>query len=206
MCYNEPVSWITLTIGTLFTLLNIYKYHKNFDILIITVAWYAAVTMQFWEAMLYRSVNNKKKCIFFTKGAYFNNLLQPFILILLAFKQKDNIKKYLSFAVWISYFIYAYNYIKLGKNFCAINNNRIQYVWWDQPNLNGLVYLITIFSLFYLLINKKFKNFQLALLAITLSVSFFMNRKHIGSIWCWFASFVPLINYLYFSYYLKIKK
>ena len=142
---------------------------------------------------------------FFTKGAFFNNLMQPFILILLVFKQKDEIKKYLSFLVWISYFIYAYNYIKLGKNFCAINNNRIQYVWWDQPDLNGLVYLVTVFALFYLIINKKFKNFQLALLAITLSISFFMDRKYVGSIWCWFASFVPLINYLYFSYYLKIK-
>ena len=71
---------------------------------------------------------------------------------------------------------------------------------------NGFSYLITILLLFYFLVDEKFKYFQIALLIISYLISYIIAREYIGSIWCWISSFVPLINYIYFSYYLKIKR
>ena len=81
--------------------------------------------------------------------------------------------------------------------------NNIEYIWWNMSN--GFSYLATILLLFYFLVDEKFKYFQLALIITSYLISYIINRKYIGSIWCWIASFIPLINYLYFTYYLKIK-
>ena len=203
MCYNEPVSWITLTLGSLFTILNLYKYHNNFQIIIISLSWFFAVSMQFWEAMLYRSTKDIKKCIFYTKGAYINNLIQPFIILLLTLKTKDKFKRNFCLGLALVYFIYSLNYVKLEKDYCAINNNGIEYSWWNE--INGFAYNATIIILYYLLIDKKYRLFQVSLLIISYIISMFMRRDYIGSIWCWVASFVPLVNYIYFTYFLKIK-
>ena len=210
MCYNEPVSWITLTIGTLFSALNLYKYHNNYQIVVITLAWLIAVFMQFWEAMLYRSASDKKSCIFYTKGAYINNLIQPLPLMLLAFQNKNRWNVNASIFVLAFYLIYMYFNTQLPKNYCALINGKIYYKWW-YLNLwpwNGLSYLITTGLLMYFLIDKKFRYFELILYTISYIISMILRgnggRSDHASIWCWLAAFAPLANYLYFTYYLKI--
>jgi hypothetical protein len=205
MCYNEPVSWITLTIGTLFSALNLYKYHNNYQIVVITLAWFIAVFMQFWEAMLYRSASDKKSCIFYTKGAYINNLIQPLPLMLLAFQNKNKWNVNASIFVLAFYLIFSYFNTRLPKNYCALIDGKIDYKWWKATVWsNSIVYLITTALLMYFLLDKKIRYFELTLYIVSYILSRFINKNFIASIWCWLAAFIPLANYLYFTYYLKI--
>ena len=58
MCWNEPVSWITFALGTIFNIFNIcYFKDKYLTTVSILIQW--LLLMQLFEAILWR---NQKEC------------------------------------------------------------------------------------------------------------------------------------------------
>lgn len=205
MCYNEPVSWITLIIGTLFTLLNIFSFSKNYEILALSLYWFSAVSMQLWEALIYRFKDNQKKCSYYTKIAAVNNIMQPLVLLLLLSNRKLLlVNKQLAIIVAIIY-LFLINKKMVLPNYCAYDKKlkHITFNWWNEKN-NYLYFVVNII-LILLLLTSKIRIFQLILFAVSFIISLAIRNKYNGSIWCWIAAFIPIVNFIYFKYVLKIK-
>ena len=204
MCYNESVSWQTLIIGTILTILNLIYFRSNYEILIITLYWFGAVLMQLWEALIYRYKDNDRLCKTFSIIAAINTIIQPLVLLFLALNIKLLlVNKQLAIFIAIIYIFLILKNIDF-PNRCAYdtNNKNISFYWWT--NKNGYLYVITSLLLLILLLTYKFRFFQISLFIISYLISKLISKNNHGSIWCWIAAFIPLINFIYFKYYLMM--
>ena len=203
MCYNEPVSWATFFIGTLFTLLNFYKF-KNFkEIIVISIYWFSAVTMQIWEALIHRYKNNQELCAIFSKSARINNFIQPMVLVLLLFDTKKYDMNFFIKALAVLVILTFYYNEFYPKNMidkCGWTPKGIKYAWLVKRT--PIIYVIVNVLLMYLLLKEKYRRFQIFLFIASLGLSFIIRYGYFsGSIWCWIAALLPLVNYIYFTYY-----
>lgn len=207
MCWNEPVSWITFALGTIFNIFNIcYFKDKYLTTVSILIQW--LLLMQLFEAILWR---NQKECNktnkFATNGAMIANLTQPIILCLIFLAITDVNIYYKSAAVticmiYICYILYSLNQ-KGGYNCILVKEDKscshINLFWWK--NINGFVYVITLFALILLLIRPmKFALVVGGYILFSLIFSMLFYSCSVGSLWCWFVSFAPIVFGLYYYF------
>jgi hypothetical protein len=86
---------------------------------------------------------------------------------------------------------------------CIKSEEGIELKWWSDTGGNN--YIATMLLIFLILFKTNLAIFQIAVFTISILISYQLNESkplntagRIGSIWCWIASFIPIINYLYF--------
>lgn len=203
MCYSYEVSVITFLIGAGLSAINFFMFKNKPVYVCITLIWFFAVSIQFWEALLWKGVN----CNFISKMLMINNLIQPLIwlsfLFIPGYIKNNNINLYLVALVAGIYGIYVLQYFNKDYG-CIKTNNGINFKWWD--NIGGWLYIIACPILTKLLIKGEMGNYQTALVIGSLLIGHLLSKKfktgkdHLASVWCWVAAFVPLINNVLFSH------
>ena len=204
MCYNEPVSWVTFGIGTFFTIINLIKFHSNINLVFFNIFWYFAITMQFWEANIYKFKDDPKLCNIYTKGAFYNNIFQPFVFLLVIIIDFMRNKKFkiehiiaIMILIFYTYGLYTQDTFKsVNEDYCAYNPDGLVYNWWR--NYSGVFYFFTVIMLFLILFKSSYL-FQLFLYVGSFVLTHLIRKGDSGSLWCWIASYIPVINYIYFS-------
>jgi hypothetical protein len=138
------------------------------------------------------------------------NHLQPIILgilILLLNNELSNIKKQI---IIISTIIYAITITVYSVQFfndddgCTLKNEYNHLEWdWNGMKYRDIVYIMFLFMLIILFyIGTPDKNAGILLAAISLisyltSYFIYIDKKVVGSLWCLFASFTPILWYIY---------
>ena len=198
MCWNEPVSWATLIIGTLLNIFNIY-YFRDKQVTAISLAIQWVLLMQFFEALAWRDQECGNLNRFATKGALIANVTQPIVacLLLIFVSPASNSCKAAAAILTLLYTAYIIYELRggIGKYNClrpATACHHLDLAWWKD--ISALPYMIALFGVIILLV----RPFSLALmlggyvaLALLLSVHFYHCGA--GSIWCWFVAALPLV-------------
>ena len=211
MCFSETHSWTAFTVGTLFTIFNIVVFNKKLVYVLVSIFWYFGVSMQFWEGLLWSDkTDDPKFSKTVTHAALINNILQPVVILLLLFlKENRNIYLILlSFSIALFYLTSVFLNVDMTKykTIEEKDKNQISLLWWDpsrnrDKTLPVSMYFITIILLIALLGGtRKFKIFTIALFmtSFLLSHIIYDKKKNIGSVWCYFAAFIPFLNTIYF--------
>lgn len=202
MCWNEPVSWTTLAVGTVFSIILYQDGIKknNNSIKAVAIMWQFTLLMQLFEALIHR---DNGKCTMMGKvashGAFWANILQPTIAIIVmiilgqrTFNQEQLIAMII-IAVYLGIFMYMY----ATRDFpCVGRDCHINLYWWDWSMALSILYFVGLFIVLYNFIpDIKVRNFTMIFLAVTLTMSLFYRQP--TSIWCWFAAFGPLATLIY---------
>lgn len=196
MCFSFEVSLGTFIIGTLLTLSNIKKFSNSNIFSALNISWFAAISMQLWEAMIWK----KLECKTATAFAKWNNILQPLIFCIVL-NHFGVLKHKLVISIMIgAYLLYAWK--ALNKDYgCIYNENGIHLSWWND--INPKIYFVLIPIILALVIpDKKLLFLQILYYSVSLwaaSALYPCHEGQIGSIWCFFASFVPLYNRLLYN-------
>ena len=198
MCWNEPVSWTTLGIGTAVNAFNVVKYNDPLlNRITLLIQW--LLLMQLFEALAWRDQECGKLNEFATNGALIANFTQPIVVFLAFMINNNDVSDYnksvacFIILMYISYIMYSQNN---SPNYSCINPtetcSHLELIWWRKTN--GGVYVFTLFALFALLIRPiKVALFVGGYIAIALVVSMLFYSCSVGSMWCWFVAFAPIL-------------
>lgn len=203
MCFNKDISLISYIIGTLS---SIFLYLRGYKIEGILYGF--IVQMQLIEYLLWlnNSCNNINKII--TKIGILLNHLQPIVLYLLIVYFNNKIKNYyIHHIIIIIYIILTIIYLiynnKLLEN-CTIGIPNKQELKWSIHYGNQkkyyYIFLFTLISLTIIGFKKyNYLNAYLILLIYLISYIKYNKTKSVGTIWCLFAAYMPvLLNIIYF--------
>ena len=192
MCFGETHSWTTFAIGTFFTLASLYYAIKKklpYEYIVLILYWFSGVTMQLWEALIHHdyTYNNGKNCETYSKLAYYNNILQPVILGVLL-KRPESL---------LLVFVYIMVILKnTAPEKCILYNGQIDLRWWDNSHNKVLtVGSYFVISILLLLLFKDKLSVILFILTYIGSILIYSNKRS-GSIWCYFASFIPVVFFI----------
>jgi hypothetical protein len=205
MCLNKEVSIITYGIGLISCLILYLRDYK-----IEALLYGFVIQMQLIEYLLWLNnrCNNINKII--TKIGIVINHLQPVILyLIIIYFNNDNINKFLKIIIHIIIIIYlisisiyfSFNYKLLNSCTIGIPNEK-ELQWEIQYGKNKKFYFIFVSSLVLLLllgfIKHNYLNAYLILLTFIISYVKYYETKGIGTIWCLFAAYIPLLlNIIY---------
>ena len=205
MCYSAPVSLGTYLLGSIFS----YLLYLEKDALSKVIGGFMGyvVLMQLIEFLLW----SHQVCDIFNKSISFAGLIlnytQPVILaiLLLKFYNQNSLNKKLIIGIISLYIIlvsfYIIQFIKKDK--CSLKKGN-PYLLWNWSNLEyatmaNILYIVTLFSLFFIGIPNKLTALIIFMIGgLTLLFSYiYYPRGFVGSIWCFFAAFIPVLFYIY---------
>lgn len=205
MCFNKDISIISYLIGISGCILLYYREYK------IESLFYAfVIQMQLIEYLLWlnNSCNWINKLI--TKIGIVFNHLQPIILYILIIYYNSNINKYsLNFINFIIIFYFistiaylSYNYKLLNSCTVGIENEK-ELFWEIQYGDFKKYYIIFVFTLMLLILlgfNKhNYLNSYVVIMTYVISYIKYYNTKGVGTIWCLFAAYIPLLLNIVYS-------
>lgn len=196
MCYNYETSRNTFIIGTLGTVINLIKFRKNPFLVTLNIMWYFGISMQFWEALIWKNY----KCNFSSKAAMINNLIQPLSVLLFLLIPNYKVKNMnLIISITLIYLTYVFRYFSIDYG-CIKDSFGVNLAWWDS--VGGRMHFFTFLILFKLILPPYMFKSQSFLFITSWIIGFILsnnNSKHIASLWCWVAAFIPYFNYFIFS-------
>lgn len=206
MCFNSQVSLLTFSLGTIFSLaLYKLKYpdkqNQAFGIFFIFIS-----LIQFMDFIFWIDLNNTFQLNkFMTILGPILNVCQPIILYLIKYYiYKPNIFKSYDFSVlvlnmlYIMYFISAYiKFIKDGQIITRVVDGHLSWPWLKYSS--PFFYLLMLTINIYYLSDFKYSSIIFLVIGFFLYISAKYFNKHIGELWCFFGSFLPLIFYIIFK-------
>jgi hypothetical protein len=210
MCFDIHTSLTTFTIGTAANIFNVYKFSKtNPEIIPMSLAWQWTLMMQIFEAMAWNSQDSPDANQTSAGLAMMANVTQPiFVLMVLLATMKDIPVTYKQvsllitfvYVCWLTFQINKIDTIKdlKPKEDCG----HLDLNWWRKFDGKYIPYLITLFTVMILLLRPLgFMTLNVIYIAATLLLSRFVYTCGSGSMWCWFATFAPIVLgiYLYTS-------
>ena len=207
MCWNKNVSFLTLLIGTVFTILLWTSYTDPY-VRVIACIWQFVLCMQLFEGLSWvsKETHDTNLSDFATKGAFIFNVLQPIVVALLCILVSDSsLVKYTLSALIIVYAMFVLSSSTslsqpLYKN--SDTCHHLQLYWWN--NFTEWVFILYMIILIVSCLSIKPLSLgiaQLSYIIVTLILSAWLYPCTYGSIWCWFAAFAPLATYLYLTIY-----
>jgi hypothetical protein len=201
MCFNEPVSWASFLVGTIFNLLLITLAisYDSLHLIALSLALQFVIFIQFFEAMVWRG--NEK---FGTYGVLLFTLLQPLIFGMLLLYPENAWWKKLFIGVilvfYIAYIILSLNersgYDKLERATCTDGSNHLVYNFWYEFPMGSIPYLITALLIILILLPSPINYITAFILAITYGTSMLVYPCAPASIWCLFAVSTPIILWI----------
>lgn len=210
MCFSAPVSWVTLIIGTIFNIFNIF-YFKNATITATSILWQWVLLMQLFDAIGWMNQPEKgpgsNECNTVNKiaanGAYLANVTQPIVLALAFFalqsdliSQQNKIAGAIVTLVYILWLVYSSN--KIDEIKCLRPNtgcSNLAYSWWEQFPGSASVYIGALALLILLLARPmKFALMQLTFITLTFIISSYVYKcGSLPSVWCALSAMAPLL-------------
>jgi hypothetical protein len=208
MCWNKEVSFLTLIIGTIFTVL-LYVSYSDKDVRAIALMWQFVLFMQLFEGLSWisKEKNDKELSEFSTRCAFVFNMLQPVVAGLVCMSVRDTKLKYhisILILIYIGIVLYSSSSNDLTKSLYDDNScNHLQLYWWKHFSISVFILYIIIIVLSYGSL-KRIGIIQLSYIFVTLFLSAWIYPCTYGSMWCWFVALAPLLTYLLLKLYPNI--
>ena len=200
MCFSKEISLVTFIIGAIGSAL-VYSLNTKID-KILAIFFFYVILMQLVEYILWNNLtcNIINKITTFT--AIILNSTQPILLAMLVLYnyKLPNQTSLIIYTILYSLMMIIYNL--QTKTLCTLKNKFNHLEWkWNNLFLYWLVYGIYIFYLSYILLSIPFNwNIILLLLIVlpyVLSIYVYFGTNNIGSLWCFFAAFIPIIWFIF---------
>jgi len=196
MCFSKEVSLGTFIIGAIGSAL-VYSFNTKID-KILAIFFFYIILIQLMEFILW----NNLKCNTINKITTFiaiilNATLPVVLALLLLYNYKlPNQTSVIIFTILYSIMMLIYNL--QTKELCTLKNQFNHLEWgWHFLNMYVFVYLIYVLYLAYIILSIPFNwNITLLLLVIIpylISIYIYLGTGAIGSVWCVFAAFFPII-------------
>jgi hypothetical protein len=215
MCFSPFVSLSTFIIGIIGAILCV-SLGTSTDKLVGLFFGFVS-SMQGIEYVLWNNqeCNNMNKLFSFL-GMILNHI-QPIILCILILILNTNLsytKKQRIIILTIIYFIIitAYSIQFINDNMCTIKNKYNHLSWdWNSMKYKEIVYLFYLFMLIFLFyIGTPIKKdgitiSMIILISYTISYFIYKDKKIIGTLWCLFAAFTPILWVGYKKLFPRIK-
>jgi len=214
MCWNESVSWITFTLGTIINIFAIF-YIKNPIFTCVSMMWQWVLLMQLFEALAWHNQDcNSTTNKIGTYGAFFANITQPLIVFISLFiatvtqtfksdyqTNYTKIFQILASIIIVSYVVYMIATLYDKRYDCLTTTDtcdQLHYSWWDDTS--AIPYIIALISIILLLLRPlSFCIYQVLFILGTLLITNLFYNDHNGSIWCFFAASAPIFNILFWK-------
>ena len=210
MCFNAPISWMTLIIGTIFNIFNIF-YFNNATITATSLLWQWVLLMQLFDAIGWmnqpaggpgsNNCNSTNK--FVANGAFLANVTQPIVLALLFFALQGDLisqeNKILAASVTLIYTLWlVYSSNQIDEVNCLRPNtgcSNLAYSWWEQFPGSASMYMLALVLLILLLARPmKFALMQLTYITLTFIISSYVYKcGGVPSVWCALAGLAPVL-------------
>ena len=200
MCFSKEVSLGTFIIGAIGSAL-VYSINTKID-KILAIFFFYIILMQLVEFILWNNLtcNIINKITTFT--AIILNATQPIVLAMLVLYnyKLPNQTSLIIYTILYSLMMLIYNL--QTTSLCTLKNKFNHLEWkWNNLFLYWLVYGIYILYLSYIILSLPFNwNITLLLLIVLpylLSIYVYFGTNNIGSLWCFFAVFIPIIWYIF---------
>lgn len=215
MCFSAKVSLFTFIIGIVGAILCV-SLGKVMDIILGLFLGYVSL-MQLIEYLLWKH----QKCDNYNKiisiiGMLLNHF-QPIVLgIILLYVAKPLPKnKCIIFIIMLIYTLcaipYSILFLKDSNNHCTLKSKKTEHLkWiWNKENYNFLFYALFLFTIVLLFIYgmPNFKHgiyLGIGTVLLYLTTLIFYYSYHVGSMWCFYSAFIPIIYYILRCTFIKI--
>jgi hypothetical protein len=205
MCWNKYVSFITLIIGTVFTILLWVSYPQK-TVRVIACVWQFVLFMQLFEGLSWvsKETNDERLSSISTIGAFVFNVLQPVIVSLLCIMISESTPLRILLSILICIYTIVLLYSVSSTSFSSSlyeqsdTCHHLQLYWWGKFSPWVFVFyniLIVVSCLSFTPL--RLGLFQLGYIFLTFFLSSWFYACTYGSIWCWFAAFAPLCTFIY---------
>ena len=204
MCFSENVSLATYCFGLISCLLCWTINQKNYKIVAIFFSF--VISMQLIEFLLWRHQICDSYNKFISVLGMLLNHFQPFMLLLTILWLKNNeiasSAKYIMSAILAVYIpvilLYSIQYFK--TDMCTIKSELHKHLVWKWNTmkyykLTYAIFLITVTVISYIGINTT--TSLVIFFTYLLSHMIYRHQLVVGTMWCFFAAFIPIIYYLY---------
>lgn len=189
MCFNEPMSWSTLVLGSLVNAALLRKLPQDSPVRAAVINWQFGLMMQLGEAMVYRT--GSKSAV---ELAFWLNVLQPVAAYVGFMPHMHNpelvgvlVVAYVALLVWKSN--------KVSKQVFLPDCSHISLTWWrDRNMLAG--YFVTMIAVLYNIRDDRVRHTCLAIFWGTLVVTHYLYPCSFGSMWCWSIASAGLVTYV----------
>jgi len=202
MCYNKDISLYTYLIGLVASFLLIQK--KDKDLKILGCFFLFVIHMQLIEYFLWTNNKCNMRNINLSHIGALIMFIQPIILYLLIFNYnkelyiKNKIKINIILIIYvILLIIYCINLFPIGcTNVTKLSSPYLQWSWFykKNPKFLTLCFPIALMILIYYGLTKPYNLYVSLICIISFIISFIIYKKQraFGSLWCWFAVFIPI--------------
>jgi hypothetical protein len=202
MCYNKDISLYTYFIGLVASFLLIQK--KDKDLKIVGCFFLFVIHMQLIEYFLWTNNKCNLRNITLSYIGTIVNFIQPIILYLAIFyynkelyKKNKQILDSIIIIYIIGLIIYSITLFPIGcTSVTPISSPYLQWSWFykKNPELLTLCFPIILMILMYYGLNKPYNLYISLICIISFIVSYIIYNKQraFGSLWCWFAVFIPM--------------
>ncbi len=198
MCFSKKSSLLTFLIGVIGSLLLIFYGNKKYskENLIVGLYFIFVSFMQFLDYLMWSDIDNKDGINHYsTLLAPLFNYLQPNVLFILCqnIYQKYNIFYFLLNLIYFIYVIIKYLKFISDKNNLITSVKYGHLYWkWKKDFDHPYYFLITIFNIFvYMPLLYGTIFIIVGLFTVLIAFKYFYNNT--SELWCYFASFLPLI-------------
>ena len=206
MCFSPEVSLGTFIIGIVGALLAFSLgtvTDKIVGLFFGFVSCMQGIELALWKNQTCNTVNKNISLL----GMIFNHLQPVVLAILIVLLNKDlseSSRKIIIISTIIYSIMIAIYSIQFKDTKCTIKNEYKHLEWeWNSMKYRGLVYVVFLFMLvflFYIGTPDKKSGIVLSVISlISYLISYFIykDQKVVGSLWCLFASFTPILWYGY---------
>jgi len=205
MCFNEPISWTAFGVITLFNILTIIHTNRStYTSIALIFQW--VLLMQVFDALAWHDPTcGSSLNMIATRGAFLANVTQPIIayFLLMYISKSSQFEKVAATVVVFLYIMWVINGATNVNITCLKNSDtcaNLQYYWWSGITPVWFYHISLILIVLLLL-----KPFSLAvaittIICMTFIISFIFYSCGVGSVWCFIAAFVPILNYIAYKY------
>ena len=205
MCWNATASLSSFIAGifaSLIVAMIAYK-QKKWQLVALSIGWIWVVCMQLWEYFLWKNSLPSAQNMTYSNFAYVFNVTQVILLglIFLTFFQDQSIwNRATAFTIIFVYTSYMFFYAPtMGTLHVtpSCSNPHLEYPWWDKIPFGGFVYMITLISIFLLLVRPLGWSIKtISMIMVLFFMSWIFYSKSVASMWCFFAVSIPVISLL----------
>jgi hypothetical protein len=197
MCWNAPVSLASFITGLLISFgIGITAIRqKKPELAVLSFGWSWVICMQLFEYFIWTNPTDNS---IYARWAYVFNITQVLVLglLFLAFFEHPKQNKIIACGILFLYSCYMFYYAQ-DVITSVSQKKHLQYNWWSQLPYGGIIYILTLCSVFLLLVRPSGWSIRtLAIILLLLWISAIFYSDCLASLWCFFAISVPVISFI----------
>lgn len=200
MCFSKEISLVTFIIGAIGSAL-VYSLNTKID-KILAIFFFYIILIQLIEFILWNNLTCNTINKITTFIAIILNSTHPIILAMLLLYNYKLPNKTNIIIIMILYSIMMLIYNLQTKTLCTLKNKFNHLEWkWNNLFMYWVVYGIYFLYVSYLILSMPF-NWNIILLLLLLipyilSIYIYWGTYNVGSMWCFFGAFIPIIWFIF---------